>query len=147
MRCALVLAFLALFPARAQNLPVASRQQDLDYVATQIPRLHPNFFYQLDRGAFQSAADALRAKIGTLTDAEFLVQLAALISMAGDAHTSISLSGSAASEAIYHNEFGQLVHMVSRLHPHRIPFTRLMPGTFLVESVWPFVYIRLSNSF
>ena len=99
MRCVLVLAFLGLFPSQAQNLPVASRQQDLDYVATQIPRLHPNFFYQLDRGAFQAAADALSAKIGVLTDAEFLVQLAALISMAGDSHTSISLSGSAAASA------------------------------------------------
>src|ERR1035441_8278831 len=99
MRCVLVLAFLGLFPSQAQNLPVASRQQDLDYVATQIPRLHPNFFYQLDPSAFQSAVDVLHAKIGTLTDAEFLVQLAALISMAGDSHTSISLSGSAAASA------------------------------------------------
>ena len=49
MRCSpLALAFLALPVAQGQRFSVASRQQDLNYVATQVPKLHANFFYQLD---------------------------------------------------------------------------------------------------
>ena len=42
---------------------------------------------------------ALQAQISTLTDAQFYVQLAALIAMAGDAHTAISLTNTAAIDA------------------------------------------------
>jgi uncharacterized protein (TIGR03437 family) len=74
----------------------AARQADLDFVANQVPRLHANFFYQLDPAVFQAAADALAADLPNLTDAEFYDRLAALIAMAGDPHTAIYLNNSAA---------------------------------------------------
>jgi uncharacterized protein (TIGR03437 family) len=95
--CLLTVCFAALLSA--QRFSTAIRKADLDFVVTNVPALHPNFFYQLDRPAFQAAVDSLNAKIGSLTDAEFYVQLAALVAMAGDAHTLINLYGSPAAQA------------------------------------------------
>ncbi len=81
----------------AQRFPVGARQQDLNYVATQLPKLHANFFFQLQPAQFQAAVDSLNAKIATLSDTGFYVQLAALVAMAGDAHTALALNGSAAA--------------------------------------------------
>lgn len=75
----------------------AARQADLDFVASQVPQLHANFFYQLDPAVFQAAADALAADLPNLTDAEFYVRLAALIALAGDPHTALYLNNSAAA--------------------------------------------------
>ena len=91
----------ALFAASlaAQRFSTAVRQQDLNYVANQVPKLHANFFFQLDPAVYQQAVTALQAQISTLTDAEFYVQLTALIAMAGDAHTAISLTNATAISA------------------------------------------------
>lgn len=91
----------ALFAASlaAQRFSTAARQQDLNYVADQVPKLHANFFFQLDRAIYQQAVAALQAQISTLSDAEFYVQLTALIAMAGDAHTAISLTNATAISA------------------------------------------------
>jgi uncharacterized protein (TIGR03437 family) len=65
------------------------RRQDLSYVSTQLPKLHVNFFSQLDPRAYDQTVQALDAQIPLLTDAEFNVRLAALAAMAGDPHTMI----------------------------------------------------------
>lgn len=83
----------------AQRFSTAARQQDLNYVANQVPTLHVNFFFQLDPAVYQQAVAALQAQIPTLSDAEFYVQLAALIALAGDAHTAISLTNATAISA------------------------------------------------
>lgn len=83
----------------AQRFSTAARQQDLNYVANQVPKLHANFFFQLDPAVYQQAVTALQAQISTFTDAEFYVQLTALIAMAGDAHTAISLTNATAISA------------------------------------------------
>jgi len=75
------------------------RQDDLDFVANRVPQLHANFFFQLDPAVYRQAAANIAANLGTLTDAEFYVQLTALIAMAGDPHTAIYLNGSAAAAA------------------------------------------------
>src|SRR5580704_12115980 len=65
------------------------RRQDLSFVSMQLPKLHPNFFFQLDPKVFNQAAQALDSQVPVLTDAEFNVGLAALAAMAGDPHTMI----------------------------------------------------------
>jgi uncharacterized protein (TIGR03437 family) len=67
--------------------------QDLNYIATQVPKLDANFFSQLDRNQFQQAVNDLTANNSALTTAQFYVKLAQLIAMAGDAHTAIYLYG------------------------------------------------------
>lgn len=76
---------------------VASRQADLDFVANQLPKLHANFFFQLDPAQYQQAAADVAANLATFTDAEFAVRIAALIAMAGDPHTHLYLGGPAAA--------------------------------------------------
>jgi uncharacterized protein (TIGR03437 family) len=56
-------------------------------------------FYQLSPAAYAQAVANLQSQISTLSDAQFYVQLAALIAMAGDPHTFISLTDSAAQTA------------------------------------------------
>jgi uncharacterized protein (TIGR03437 family) len=81
-----------------QQVSPAARQQDLDFIATQLPKLHPNFFFQLDPAQYQQAIDKLRSQLASDSNAEFYVGIAQLVAMAGDAHTSVSLSGSAAAK-------------------------------------------------
>src|SRR5579885_1284877 len=82
--------FCAWMPlAEGQSSRDALRRQDLAFVSTQLPKLHLNFFFQLDPAVFNEAVQALDAQIPTLTDAEFDVGLATLAAMAGDEHTSI----------------------------------------------------------
>jgi uncharacterized protein (TIGR03437 family) len=92
---------LCIFPIwlAAQTPRDQARQADLNFVATQLPKLHVNFFFQLDPNTYNQAAQALIAQIPTLTDAEFAVRLARLVAMAGDEHTSIALDDAAAANA------------------------------------------------
>ncbi len=99
--CLLTVCFATLLSA--QRFSTAVRKADLDFVANQVPALHANFFYQLDPSVFQASVASLNAKIGSLTDAEFYVQLAALVAMAGDAHTSLNLFGIPAVQAGFGN--------------------------------------------
>jgi hypothetical protein len=54
-----------------------------------LPKLHLNFFYQLNPQDFNQAVQAVDAQIPVLSDAEFNVRLAALAAMARDPHTMI----------------------------------------------------------
>ena len=92
---AVALLFSAL--VHAQQVSTTFRQKDLNFIANQLPQLHPNFFFQLDPADFQQAVNGLSAKLATATDAEFYVGLAQLVALAGDAHTALSLTGPAAS--------------------------------------------------
>jgi uncharacterized protein (TIGR03437 family) len=93
----LLLAMLCAPLLDAQQVSTARRQQDLDFIANQLPRLHANFFFQLDPAQFQQAVNALSAKLATATDAEFYVGLSQLVALAGDAHTALAFTGNAAT--------------------------------------------------
>jgi uncharacterized protein (TIGR03437 family) len=96
-RSCLTVALLSALAAQAQQTTAAARLQDLNVVATQVPKLDPNFFVHLDRAKFQQAVDDLQAGVSSLSDAEFYVGLAQLMAMSRDAHTSLILHGDAAS--------------------------------------------------
>lgn len=85
-----LLLTLPVLVVQAQS-PVGSRTQDLNFIATQLPKLDPNFFSQLSPSAFGQAVTGLQSNIATLTDAQFYVGLAQLVAMAGDAHTFLSI--------------------------------------------------------
>jgi uncharacterized protein (TIGR03437 family) len=67
-------------------------RQDLDTLATQLPALHPNLFFQTPRSVFDGAVIDLRAAIPDLSDAEVMVGLAHIVALPGDGHTSLSLT-------------------------------------------------------
>ncbi len=81
----------------SQTTVEQGRLEDLNFVRTQLPRLHANFFFQLNSQEFATAANRLQGRAGLLTDAQFHVELARLVAMAGDSHTSIALEGTAAA--------------------------------------------------
>jgi uncharacterized protein (TIGR03437 family) len=95
----IALLTILMLAANAFGDPAAGRQADLDFVANQLPTLHPDFFGQLDPAQYRQAVANIQSNIGTLTDAEFYVQLAALVAMAGDPHTYLHLSDLAAATA------------------------------------------------
>jgi hypothetical protein len=87
----LAIALFSALAAQAQQSTAAARLKDLNVVATQVPKLDPNFFVHLDRAQFQQAVDNLQAGVSSLSDAEFYVGLAQLMAMSRDAHTSLIL--------------------------------------------------------
>ena len=97
----LVLLLVLALPRLAWPEPSTDgRNLDLDFVANQIPKLHPNFFFQLDPATYLQAVAALRMNSPAMTTAEFYVALASLVAMAGDAHTFISLVGATPSSQL-----------------------------------------------
>ena len=74
-----------------------ARQADLNFIGAQLPKLHVNFFFQLNPADYNQAVQALAAQIPSLTDAEFDVRLAQLVALAGDEHTSLTLNDVAAA--------------------------------------------------
>jgi hypothetical protein len=71
---------------------IKQRQADLDFISTHLPRLHVNFFYQLNPTDFNAAVQSLSAQIPNLTDEQLAVRLAQLVAMAGDEHTYLNLA-------------------------------------------------------
>jgi hypothetical protein len=78
--------------ATAQSPRDNAWRQDLDQLATQLPRLHPNLFYYSPREVFDREVAALRDDIPSLPDSDVMVRMAALVALAHDGHTNLSLS-------------------------------------------------------
>jgi hypothetical protein len=62
-------------------------RQDLQYLATELPRLHGNAFHTLDRGAFAAAVARLDEQIPGLSDDAIAVGMAKIVASIDDAHT------------------------------------------------------------
>ncbi len=70
---------------------VARWQEDLDFLAGKLPKLHKNLFFQMAREEFEDATSHLRESIPGLEDSEIVVELARLVAMPGDGHTALTL--------------------------------------------------------
>ena len=84
--------FLMLAAGLSAQTRDQQRQADLDFISTRLPRLHVNFFYQLNPTDFNAAVQSLSAQIPNLTDEQLAVRLAQLVAMAGDEHTYLNLA-------------------------------------------------------
>jgi hypothetical protein len=71
--------------------PAATRSerwlQELEYLRTNLYRLHANAFHTTTRADFERAFGAARGRLGTATDAEATLELMRLIALVGDGHT------------------------------------------------------------
>jgi len=92
---------LTIGPLWAQTSRDAGRQADLNFVGTQVPKLHFNFCSHVRPATYAAAVAALQAQIPNFTDAEFDVGLAKLAAMAGDDHTYVRLDDTAAVNAAF----------------------------------------------
>ena len=83
----------ALLPTPAPT-PAATRDgrfiQDIEALATDLPRLHANLFFKVSRQQFEGEVAALKARVPELKDTEVIAGLIRLAALPGDAHTSIS---------------------------------------------------------
>lgn len=68
----------------------SARMEDLDFLIKELPTRHPNAFATRSREAFMADADALRARLADLDDAQFMIELSRLIASLGDGHTSLA---------------------------------------------------------
>lgn len=81
---------LAVLPLWAGDVVRDERwRQDLQFLATELPRRHANFYFQLRPEDFQRAVGELEVRIPELSDAQVITGLMGLVAMAGDSHTSI----------------------------------------------------------
>lgn len=73
--------------------PAATREerwlQDVDYLAAELPRLHPNLFFQAPRGEFDAAVAAARQSATTARDHEIVAALMRIAAVPRDAHTTV----------------------------------------------------------
>jgi hypothetical protein len=71
--------------------PAATREerwaQDVDYLASELPRLHPNLFFQASRGEFDAVVAQVRSTTATARDHEMVAGLMRIAAVARDAHT------------------------------------------------------------
>jgi hypothetical protein len=98
--------------------PAATRDgrwvQDLDYLASELPRLHANLFFHTSRQDFQQAVEEVKAAVPGLTDAGVVMGIMRIVALVGDAHTSVQV----------HDRF--------RLLP--VQFTRLADGLYVTAA-------------
>lgn len=90
--------FLALHvvarPTAGQNALTPDQwREDLQYLATQIPKMHPDAFHHITRAAFDSAVASVDAEVPSLTDHAVEIEIARLIAMLGEGHSRLSLPG------------------------------------------------------
>ncbi len=62
-------------------------QQDLDYLAQELPRLHVDAFHSASRVDFEREIAALKSKIPQLSDEVLTLEVMRVTAMVGDAHT------------------------------------------------------------
>lgn len=76
----------------APPLPAATREerwiQDIDYLAAELPRLHPNLFFHAPRSEFDGVVAAVRSAAPSARDHEIVAGLMRIAAVAGDGHTS-----------------------------------------------------------
>lgn len=68
----------------------AAWQQDLAYLAKELPRLHVDAFHAIRQSDFERQVADLNASIPTLTDDEVVLRLMALVAQIGDGHTAVN---------------------------------------------------------
>ncbi len=62
---------------------------DLHYLSVEMPTRHKNLFHSVTREQFDSAVSRLNERIPSLTRNQILVELARIVGMVGDGHTSL----------------------------------------------------------
>ena len=67
-------------------------QQDVNYLAAQLPVKHPDFYLLVPQAQFSQAVGSLTSAIPNLNDTEVMVGLAAIVAMANDGHTNLFLT-------------------------------------------------------
>jgi hypothetical protein len=74
-------------PARQPETRDGRWHQDVQYFASQLPRLHVDAFHSVSREEFEHAVAGLDATISELSDLQITLEILRIVAMIGDAHT------------------------------------------------------------
>lgn len=69
----------------------AQWKNDLNYLATHLPKLHKNCFHTISREEFQLQVNILSQKIDSLKNEQIITELMRLVAQVGDGHTHLDL--------------------------------------------------------
>jgi len=64
--------------------------EDLDFLARDMPAYHANLFHSISRQQFDSSLTSIRTRLPSLTRDEVIVELERLAAMIGDGHSNVS---------------------------------------------------------
>src|SRR4029450_8624103 len=70
---------------------MAAWQEDLRYLAIELPKRHANLYHTITRAQFEQAVIALGERIPMLARHQIIVELARIVALIGDGHSSIDL--------------------------------------------------------
>ncbi len=76
-------------PPPERGLTTAQWREDLEFLASELPRRHKNLFFRLTREEFERQVKRLSDEIPRLSDVEVKAALAVLAASVGDIHTSL----------------------------------------------------------
>lgn len=130
--------------AHGQAVSLDQRRQDLQYVRTELPRLHPNLFSVTPRAVFEAAARELEDAVGALGVEAFYARLAGLVALGRDSHTALGVNSTSAQAAgfaglpVLFREFddGVFVTAAGGHHLFLNEARVLRVGGVAVEEVW-----------
>lgn len=77
--------------ARGDSVRIAAWERDLNTLASELERLHPNLYFQRPKPEFANALGALRRAIPTSDDISLALGVQRLVASLGDGHTTASL--------------------------------------------------------
>jgi hypothetical protein len=69
---------------------MAAWRKDLQVIAAELPKRHPNLFYRMSRATWDSAVASIDQRLPTMTRNQALVSLMQLVALVGDGHTTIN---------------------------------------------------------
>jgi hypothetical protein len=75
-------------PASAELTP-AQWAEDLDFLASELPKKHKNLFHKISESEFRREVEGLKAKLPSLSQSEMLTGLMRIVAAVGDSHTTL----------------------------------------------------------
>jgi hypothetical protein len=91
--------FLAIQSSSVQAKPksrVESWREDIDFLASELPKRHKNLFFQLSESEFKHKIQELKDALSNLSDEEVIWGLSRIVASIGDAHTALQYKTSIA---------------------------------------------------
>jgi hypothetical protein len=74
-----------------QQINAKAWQEDLHFLAKELPKRHDNLFHTMMRDSFETAVAELDQRIPALTRHQLIVELARIVALVGDGHSRIDL--------------------------------------------------------
>ena len=97
--CILIfISLLAVVPSLAQQSVTVQNeekgriqkwQEDIDYLASELPQRHKNLFFQLPETDFKKEIQKLKDGLLDISDEEIIWRLSRIVALIGDAHTTV----------------------------------------------------------